>query len=107
MKDSVALLLITKPEPVPDEPPAKTSIETTTGRTAWAIPAIESSARGEVSPLLAGSEIGADGALPIMEAPIKPITPANNPLMTPAMIAFVTAGEALVAWLFDTGIGAW
>jgi hypothetical protein len=106
MKDSLAVLLITKPEPVPELLADVTSIETTTGRTAWAIPAIESSARGEVSPLPAGSEIGAEGALPIIEAPMNPIMPANKPLMTPAMIAFFTAGEALAGRSLETWTGA-
>jgi hypothetical protein len=72
-------------------------METTTGKTAWAIPAIESSARGEVSPLELGSEIDGDGVFPTKDAPVNPITPASSPLITPAMIAFFTAGDALVA----------
>jgi hypothetical protein len=58
---------------------------------------MESSARGEVLPLVVGSEIVGAGVFPIMEAPIKPIIPASRPLITPAMIAFFTAGEALLA----------
>jgi hypothetical protein len=96
-KDSVAVLLITNPDPVPDPWSDDTSIDTTTGNTACAIPAIESSARGDVWPLVAGSEIEGAGMFPIMEAPKKPIMPANNPLITPAIIAFLTAGEALAA----------
>ena len=58
---------------------------------------MESSARGEVLPLEAGSEIEGAGVFPIMEALMKPIMPANRPLITPAMIAFFTAGEAVPA----------
>ena len=72
-------------------------METTTGKTACAIPAMESSARGEVSPLEAGSEIDGAGVFPIMEALMKPIMPASRPLITPAIIAFFTAGEAVPA----------
>ena len=38
-----------------------------------------------------------DGVFPIMEAPMKPIMPARRPLITPAIIAFFTAGEAVPA----------
>ena len=56
---------------------------------------MESSARVDNSPLAAGKEIEGDGVLPTTEAAVKPSAPASNPLSTPAMIAFFTAGEAL------------
>ena len=59
------------------------------------MPAIESSARGDTSPLVAGKEIEGAGAFPTTEAAEKPSAPASNPLSTPAIIAFLTAGEAL------------
>jgi len=60
-------------------------------------PAIESSARGDVSPLVLGNEIDGAGVFPIKDAPVKPSMPASSPLITPAMIAFLTAGEVLPA----------
>lgn len=66
---------------------------------------MESSARGDLSPLVAGSEIDGAGAFPIMDALMKPIMPASRPLITPAMIAFLTAGEALPAGCSETVTG--
>jgi hypothetical protein len=46
---------------------------------------------------VAGKDIDGAGAFPIMEALMNPIMPASKPLMMPAMIAFLTAGDALPA----------
>jgi hypothetical protein len=75
------------PEPVPDDELELTEIETTTGRTVRAIPAIESSGRGEVSPPSVGNVIGEFGWKLIKLAPIKPAVPASKPLITPASTA--------------------
>jgi hypothetical protein len=56
---------------------------------------MESSARGDVSPFDAGKEIEGAGVFPTKVAEVNPSAPANNPLSTPAIIAFFTAGDAL------------
>jgi hypothetical protein len=43
--------------------------------------------------------------LPIIDALINPSIPASKPLITPAMIAFFTAGDALPADCSDAAVG--
>ena len=65
-------------------------METTTGSTDFAIPAIELSGRGEVSPLSLGKVIVVFGRKFTYEAPTKPAVPANRPLIIPATTAVFT-----------------
>ena len=92
------------PEPVPDAELELTEIETTVGKTVRAIPAIESSGRGEVSPLSAGKEIGELGWKLIKLAPIKPAVPASTPLITPANTAVLIRDGLRSDLLDETGL---
>jgi hypothetical protein len=80
-------LRIIKPDPVPEAVGDVTLIDTTVGNTFAAIPAIEPSGRGEVSPCVDGRTIEECEPKLLEDATAKEPIPASSPLSTPAIIA--------------------